>query len=695
MAVGTYYTIYIDSQYSMIFGKSGDTTGRHTILSGSLTTNIGSAASLEFTIPKGHMYYDKGNLMTSSVSVWEDNIMVFWGRITEISYDFYGSKTYYCEGALAFLNDTVQPDVEYEQVSIRNLFKDIIKNHNDQVAENRKLEIGEITVDNRKLTDKNLTRQMSYSALTSMCTNVEGGYLIVRDGNYIDWLKTIDGESFTNIRYGVNLIDIKQNINVSDIKTVVVATGTLVSTKIKDGEEKEVREEIVTTVESKAVSTYGKIYTVQDFGDVTEMSQLAKVAKTWINLQQSNTMSIDLTEVELTPLNREEYRPIELAENVVIYSDYHDIIATLPVTKISYDLLSCTKNLTLGGYNPNNKDLSSIIARKDKSESISYDSSYDDQDEEIDDIDDIFIEKPPDKLSYNSGEYYDWTGLIVKALYKNDDEIDITSSCIISPSNGSMVTAESSGSKRVSVTYREFEVYFDVDIIVIVPYQLIIDTMPERITYRAGLTLDYTGLKVLCEYTDGNREEVTYYCSYDPMNGTEAIAPQEGTTVPVTVTYTTGTTTLIASFNLTVIEIKSIAITTNPTKMIYEVSDPIDYNGIAVTAAFTDDTTEIVTDECIFNPLNGTTVWEIGTVSSTITYGNFSANLTFTVTGKDGSDDSTVGVFDLKYVIYTISGTIITLTGLNIENIMADNLQSLEIPSIFEIDGIKYNIYIN
>ena len=43
---------------------------------------------------------------------------------------------------------------------------------------------------------------------------------------------------------------------------------------------------------------------------------------------------------------------------------------------------------------------------------------------------------PPTKTTYRQGEIIDYTGLVIKAVYRNGDEVDVTNRCTISPANG-------------------------------------------------------------------------------------------------------------------------------------------------------------------------------------------------------------------------------------------------------------------
>ena len=45
-------------------------------------------------------------------------------------------------------------------------------------------------------------------------------------------------------------------------------------------------------------------------------------------------------------------------------------------------------------------------------------------------------------------------------------------------------------------------------------------TPPEKLNYRYGETIDYTGLVVTATYRDGSTADVTENCQIEPANGT-------------------------------------------------------------------------------------------------------------------------------------------------------------------------------
>ena len=97
-----------------------------------LTWEDNAAGTLTFTMPKCNVGYDKVFLMASEITVTKDTEItsggytteeIWWGRPIKETKDFWNNRAITCEGALAYLNDVIQPQMAYEE--------DITKSYND------------------------------------------------------------------------------------------------------------------------------------------------------------------------------------------------------------------------------------------------------------------------------------------------------------------------------------------------------------------------------------------------------------------------------------------------------------------------------------------------------------------------------------------------------------------------------------
>lgn len=108
---------------------------------------------------------------------------------------------------------------------------------------------------------------------------------------------------------------------------------------------------------------------------------------------------------------------------------------------------------------------------------------------------------------------------------------------------------------------------------------------PDKTRYEVGAELDATGLVVTADMSDGSAQTVTDYI----LSGYNGAATGQKT---VTVAYQGHT----ATFVVIVYELSSIAITTLPAKVQYNVGEKLDLTGMVVTATYSDGVAEAVTD---------------------------------------------------------------------------------------------------
>ena len=116
-----------------------------------------------------------------------------------------------------------------------------------------------------------------------------------------------------------------------------------------------------------------------------------------------------------------------------------------------------------------------------------------------------------------------------------------------------------------------------------------ITTPPTKTTYTKGETFDPAGMVVTATYSNGATLACTGY-SYEPNT------PLDDGTRKVTIRYTEGGVTKTAEQAITVVHrLESIAVTTQPSKTVYEYGDSFASAGMVVTATYSDGATAAVT----------------------------------------------------------------------------------------------------
>lgn len=120
------------------------------LISPTLTREFGKAGSLEFTIPLGNVAHSALQKLKTVVSVEQDDKEIWQGRVMNHEQDFLLRQKVYCEGELAYLNDTDVPPYTAKNVTIRQFLDFLCKNHTSLTDSYKSFRIGNVTVEEQK-----------------------------------------------------------------------------------------------------------------------------------------------------------------------------------------------------------------------------------------------------------------------------------------------------------------------------------------------------------------------------------------------------------------------------------------------------------------------------------------------------------------------------------------------------------------
>lgn len=120
------------------------------LISPTLTREFGKAGSLEFTIPLGNVAHSALQKLKTVVSVEQDGKEIWQGRVMSHEQDFLLRQKVYCEGEIAYLNDTDVPPYTAKDVTIRQFLDFLCKNHTSLTDSYKSFRIGNVTVEEQK-----------------------------------------------------------------------------------------------------------------------------------------------------------------------------------------------------------------------------------------------------------------------------------------------------------------------------------------------------------------------------------------------------------------------------------------------------------------------------------------------------------------------------------------------------------------
>jgi len=168
---------------------------------------------------------------------------------------------------------------------------------------------------------------------------------------------------------------------------------------------------------------------------------------------------------------------------------------------------------------------------------------------------------------------YAWTGIVVQGVWDQlgSAPIDI-GDCTTTGYNRDRV-----GKQTITVSYNGKTAAFEVEVIQLMSIR--VASPPTKTTYIVGESIAPAGISVIGTYSNNTTEPITSGLTYSFDSSTAGTK---------TVTVTSGTRT--ATFNVTVISVTSIAITTQPTKTTYVAGESLNLAGMVVTATYSNGT---------------------------------------------------------------------------------------------------------
>ena len=312
---------------------------------------LNQIGQFKFTIYNNHPNFDKLRRLKSIITVYQDDFLMFRGRILNDEQGFYNEKQVSCEGELAFLIDSIQRPYDFTGTPAE-LFTQLINNHNSQVDTEHQFKVGDITVTdpNEYIARSDSEYLNTWESIQKKLIETLGGYVWIRheeDGVYIDYLAELNLLSPQSIEFGKNLIDLKRHTKGEDIATAIIPLGAKT-------EGSETRLDITSVNEDdfifnqEAVDTYGWIFKVMTWDDVTEATNLLRKGNEALLEQIQMLYSIELDAVDLSGIDR-TIESFHLGSQVRVTTKPHSIDKLFLVQKLSIDLLQPASNkLTLG-----------------------------------------------------------------------------------------------------------------------------------------------------------------------------------------------------------------------------------------------------------------------------------------------------------------------------------------------------------
>lgn len=335
------YSIYADGVciYNDVFSLDN-----MKMLNPKLTLEDSAAGSLEMTLPPTNAAYDTIVRMVTDISVKKNGEEVWAGRALSESRDFWNNRVLYCEGELAFFNDSVQPPAEYAGKSVREYLDQLIAVHNGQVGENRRFAIGAVTVVDEAFPTYYTNYGKTLESLNAL-VEAYGGHLRVRkaDGvRYLDYLKDYPDTCSQVIQFGSNLLDFVRNWDSAEYATAIVPLGNRLDDSPIEALDAYLTVESVNggslyVQSDEAVASHGWIAKMVNWDDVSDPQVLLEKAREYLADLQFDNLELELSALDLHYLDVET-EAVKLLDEIRVISRPHGLDRLFPVTRLEIPL---------------------------------------------------------------------------------------------------------------------------------------------------------------------------------------------------------------------------------------------------------------------------------------------------------------------------------------------------------------------
>ena len=335
------YSIYADGAciYSDVFALES-----MKVLNPKLVLEDNGAGSLSMKLPPMNVGYSSIVRMITDISVQKDGEEIWAGRVLSENKDFWNNRDLYCEGEMAFFNDSSQPPAEYSGLSVRAYLERLIAVHNSKVTPNRRFTLGAVTV-----VDKNFptyyTNYEKTMAILNALVEQYGGHLRVRKVNgvrYLDYLAEYPDTCSQVIQFGSNLIDFTRKWDSTEFATVIVPLGNRLDDSPIEALDAYLTVESVNqgsmyVQSNEAVAAYGWIEKTVTWDGVSDPAVLLEKAKTYLTDLQFDNLELELSALDLHYLDVNT-EAVKLLDEIRVISRPHGLDRMFPVKKLEIPL---------------------------------------------------------------------------------------------------------------------------------------------------------------------------------------------------------------------------------------------------------------------------------------------------------------------------------------------------------------------
>ena len=326
-----------------------------------LSLTVNKSGGLTFRITAGHMYYQTLKKLSSVISVLEDGMLIYEGRIISDETDLYNTKSVTCEGSLSYLIDSIQRPFS-KTGNIRGFLEDMVESHNSQVEIRKQFQLGTINVtdENNELNRENTAVDNTWNILKTHLLDIHGGILWVSyqgGTKYLNYTHDMGGYNAQKIRFGVNLLDLTKYQDASNVITCLIPyganteyedesgvtqTGTVDITSVNNGQD-------YIQASDSVIAEMGKIWGTYQWPDITDPARLKTVAQQFLEENSGIPDTLKVSAVDLAYIGTNIQR-FQLGKYTTCISKPNGIQKDLLLTQLDIYMDDPQKgSISLGG----------------------------------------------------------------------------------------------------------------------------------------------------------------------------------------------------------------------------------------------------------------------------------------------------------------------------------------------------------
>lgn len=321
------YKIFLDGQT-----LHADNVEGLQIIDPKLELELNNYGTFEFDIVNSNPHFYNIKKMKSIITVFQDDTLIFRGRVEEDEEDTYKQKNIYCRGELTFFNDSIQENYNF-QGSIKDFLKLILDCHNTQVEDYKRFKVGNVTVTdpNDYIVRADSTYLSTWETIKKKLIELLGGYIVARhenDETYIDYLADFTTLNAQAVEFGKNMLTVNTSESATDICTVLIPLGAKLESENTDTERRLTVESVNNGKKyieyAEGIKLYGRITKTVTFDDVTLASNLLSKGKQTLREMCNIITSIEISAIDLASVKKDIHN-FKMHSKIKVVSKFHNI----------------------------------------------------------------------------------------------------------------------------------------------------------------------------------------------------------------------------------------------------------------------------------------------------------------------------------------------------------------------------------